>query len=473
MEFIHERIAEINQENTAQSDLETFLHTVSKQTSKLMISEEWSGELDFAVLSQKGFHNIEEIEIYKANIIRLKNLPMNLKKLVCNDNLLTSLSDLPSSLVELNVANNYLETIDIGSLNNLAILLVSNNQLKELGPFGNELEVLECERNHLASLDLLPCKKLKKLHCSGNPLLVLKDPPVSLVDFAMDNNPLTEIQQRHRKVDSKEVERKVDYAEAIQSYFKMKAAYEEKERNAAKRAYEKQGERGRKRPLPPCVNCKRKVGTVFSLKNKIYRAICGDIKEPCSLNIQIFGGRASNRIQTLYHFKEQLEELKEVIIRQKMDTLFQYVNEKESAALFKKNLEEYHSTNVLFKEMLETHEEIYDSPYKRELIQRKEVEIYEIMRQIRELLSEYKKKVQAESEEESEGAAAIMESVVGIYDSLVHQMQALRMLKYKVVETTEDEDTKVCTLHKLTASPLDLEYSFGESPYVKKYITKK
>ena len=491
MEFIQEQIAEINENNnTAQQDLSDVLDNISKQTTELIfLEEEWSGEIDFSLLKQKGFHNVVKIEIQKASITAIKNLPLNLSTLICRNNLLTSLTDLPKGLVELDVESNYLQTLDIRGLKNLTRLVVSNNQLTELAPLGESLKIIECNRNHLASLDLLPCKQLSKLHCSGNRLLVLKDPPTTLVDLKMDTHPTTEIQQRFQKAsDPKEIEEKVDFADGIRAYFKLKAEYEERQNALKRAAYEREVEKSgtvlsmtakreaRKRAnavKAPCINCKRRVGTIFTLKDKKYRAFCGDVKDPCSLNIQIFGGRCSNRVQTLYQFKEQVEELKESIMKQKMDTLFHYLEEKESAALFKKNLEEYHSTNVLFKEMLETHEELYDSPYKRELIQRKEVEIYEFLRQIREWLGEYQKKIDTESDEQRESAEAMMNNIISLYnDSLVHAVQSLRMLKYKAVEM-EADDNGLYTLRKFVVSPLDLDYPFGESPHVIKYIKSK
>jgi transcription elongation factor Elf1 len=48
-----------------------------------------------------------------------------------------------------------------------------------------------------------------------------------------------------------------------------------------------------KLPKPNCVNCNRNVGTIFTIKqnekgtNRLYKAFCGDISNPCPLNIQI------------------------------------------------------------------------------------------------------------------------------------------------------------------------------------------
>jgi hypothetical protein len=46
-------------------------------------------------------------------------------------------------------------------------------------------------------------------------------------------------------------------------------------------------------PKPECINCKRNVGTIFTIKNdtkedvRNFVAKCGDIPDPCPLDIQI------------------------------------------------------------------------------------------------------------------------------------------------------------------------------------------
>jgi Leucine-rich repeat (LRR) protein len=221
---------------------------------------------------------VSSIILSPGNITKVENLPHNILRFECRHNMITSLANLPPNLKELIVPDNYLQSIDLKQAKEITELNVSGNQLAELGPLGKNLKILECERNHLVMLDLLPCKELTKLHCSHNPLLVIKDPPPNLADFVMDNNPLTEIQRPFRKTDPKETETKIDYIEAIQSYFKMKAEYETKETALKRSAFEKEalkreGKRRASSVKPPCINCKRKVGTIFSLKDKKYRAI--------------------------------------------------------------------------------------------------------------------------------------------------------------------------------------------------------
>lgn len=477
MEFILDKIAEIQRDsNTAQMDLESRLTKMPKSATELILTEaSWSGDLDFAILHQRGFHHITSIEIYKADITRVDNLPLHLERFVCKGNLLVRLEKLPKSLLELDVANNYLETLDIANCPLLEKLIVSNNQLQELAPLGENLITLECERNHLAILDLLRCKSLKRLYCSHNPRLTVKDPPESLTDFMMDNDPFHEVVHPYQG-DARGIEERMEYREALQWFFKKKEEYENKVNDMKKKAYEKEAVKKDKKKRAaavkaPCINCKRKVGTIFSAKDKKYRAVCGDIREPCSLNIQIFSGYASNATDILYQFKDQVEDWKEQMIRQKMDTLFLYLDEKKSATLFQKNLEEYRSTNLLYREMLESHQEQYDNPYTKELIRRKEVEIYDRIQQIRELVEEYDAKRDIETEEVS--AQTILHTIINQYKELANQRKALQALKYPLIQVDEDNITGMAVLHTFPVPLADIDYMIGDTPHVVKFIHTK
>ena len=97
-------------------------------------------------------------------------------------------------------------------------------------------------------------------------------------------------------------------------------------------------------------------------------AICGDTQNPCKLKIEIFSGNFGSNIDLLYKFKEHVDELKDDIIREKLDNLFNYKNEEKSVAIFKKKLEEYNFDSGMFKELLDRHNENYNNPHKNELI---------------------------------------------------------------------------------------------------------
>ena len=95
-------------------------------------------------------------------------------------------------------------------------------------------------------------------------------------------------------------EQNISPTEAINEFYRLKDKYEngfyEKyvkpilNKNKSKR--EKKVEFS-KLPKQECINCKRNVGTLFSIRSdienniKIFTAKCGDIENPCPLDIQI------------------------------------------------------------------------------------------------------------------------------------------------------------------------------------------
>lgn len=83
-----------------------------------------------------------------------------------------------------------------------------------------------------------------------------------------------------------------------------------------------------KLPKHKCINCDREVGTIFSIKTnldddiKIYSIKCGDVQDPCPLDIEI---NYSNRIPMDREIREVLSDIDKIklrIIKEKNNSLF-------------------------------------------------------------------------------------------------------------------------------------------------------
>jgi Leucine-rich repeat (LRR) protein len=136
-------------------------------------------------LSNRKIHNIKN---YKLNEIiqldislnELKELPkwiefcINLRRLDCNNNKLTQLSEhLPVSLQGLNCYNNQLTQLPEHSLNSLQYLDCRNNQLTRLPKcLSVSLQWLYCQNNQLTELptSLINCKNLTYICYDINPI---------------------------------------------------------------------------------------------------------------------------------------------------------------------------------------------------------------------------------------------------------------------------------------------------------------
>ncbi len=95
-------------------------------------------------------YDTEEINIANKNLSALPNLSrfIYLKKLNCSLNRISSLDNLPNSLIE---------------------LYCNDNNITNLDNLPNKLKILDCSRNNIRNLNNLP-KSIEVLKYYGNPL---------------------------------------------------------------------------------------------------------------------------------------------------------------------------------------------------------------------------------------------------------------------------------------------------------------
>jgi len=467
------REAVIGENNTAQLNLLSILDKLdATYTTELQIKASLHGDVDFAVLSDRGFKKVNSITfLYSGEVTSIRNIPEGVVKLECDDQLLDKVEGLPSTLEEIDLSDNSLSKFDATNLPKLRILRISDNELTDIANLPEGLEILDCENNQLRRLNLAGTPGLKTLKVSNNPLLMLEHVPPSLVDLEMENNPFVEIDRsKPNDKPSKAKDKKYDYLESIHEYFRLKNEYETKLRKMKHTAYErgatKKESRLKARSVrAPCINCKRNVGTIFSHEDQKYTAICGDKTKPCDLHIQIFSGDYYRMDELLSMYAEDIQEDKQTIIIQKMDTLFEYVQKHTSAEQFKKTLEKYNETSSMYKKLLVKYNDTYNNDHHREEIDRKTEEMYRIRDDIRKLLDEYK---------ESENREVLIAAVEMHVKDLMPAVQNLRLSKYDtvLVETTADEP-HISTLVQRKVSAYKRDFIYGEEPKVMKFVMNK
>jgi hypothetical protein len=211
------------------------------------------------------------------------------------------------------------------------------------------------------------------------------------------------------------------------------------------------------------VNCKRPVGTIFKSREDKLLAFCGDKNEPCALRIEIFKGRFEHDDSFANDNYNLLTEVKDKIICQKMDVLFNYASEQETVAKFKDLIEEYNMLAFLHKTDLDMREDKRFNVHKRELIKSKI-----------NLLAEIKNKMNAYMEEyEKSGNRDALHTATDVYiREYMPEINNLRLLKYSVMEMNipgTNPETPVRTLNQSSASIRQLEMLHGEVPRILKF----
>lgn len=478
MSVIDERRENImRNNNTAQDTLAFLLEKMNPDIKELVVGVSLHGDIDFSILSEKGFRFVSAIRFTKpGEITTVSNLPKELRIFDCPKQLLVEFSGVFPYLEELLLEGNYLRKIDFIPLPKLKILNINDNRMNEIKSLPSSLEELYINRNETRILNLKYLTKLRILHAVGNDMIRIQDLPASMVDLQIEENLMvdigyTAIPQTRKETDEAEAQVELDYVESLNAYFHLKNKYDTDRKALLLKAFEKgktkkQGQKLAKEAKPKCIRCRRPFGTIFENRERRYIAVCGNKNEPCDLNIQLYRGNHSNREYMLYLFREQMEELKDKIIAQKLDTLFSYISEEKSAEKFKRQLKEYSIDNNIYKDLLNEYNDLHYSPHKRELVRNKIRQIYELKNAMKQLLNQY------ETEENLE----IMSTITDIYvREYLPETHNLRLLCYEVMEMVdtgkakENDKNKEMRLFQKDTGLSKLDYLTGEPPRVIAY----
>jgi hypothetical protein len=416
---------------------ETFSRILEKKKSnanELVIREALDGNLNLSILMEKGFIRIEIIRFSSGNITSLTNIPQGLKKLIIADNLLEEIN-LPDSIEYVDITHNLLKgEIDLGRNELLHVFKASYNQITSLKNISENLEKLYCDHNLLRSLNLKKTPKLRVLHCDYNPKLILHDLPDTLIDTRL---PEKRIQTEKENKTPKE------YLESVRRYFIMKAKYE-KELMVLKRQSTKS--KRTLKTLPSCNGCSRKVGMIFSGKDQKYMAYCGDQTKPCDWKLVIHRGDHSSFLETMTEMRNNLEETKQNMIQQKMDTLFQYITEQKSADLFKKQLSFFKTNSEMVDKYSQDYLDIYFNSIKTEIIKLKQKKIQELMIELQQHLAEEN-----------------IEEVVRIQTEKIKPIaKYIQTLTYPLMDLEKDKKANEWILYQKNILLTDLEINHGE-----------
>jgi hypothetical protein len=461
----------LKENNTAQAYLKDFLEKFNKASRDITILEPLHGDLDFSVLKDYGITNITKIILTKGDITSIIGLPESVLEFECPDNLLVSLDGLPNNISRLEIPYNYLEDFDLSSLTKLETLIINDNKLTTIENIPSNIKELNCSNNNISTLNLSGVIRLEKLIVSNNPITVIENLPEGIVDFQMENTPSIEFRNSSAAAiveNNEPKEKQKNIKDALNEYFKLKSKYEEMVYDMKKKIFEKADtKRQAKRDVltikPPCIKCKRPVGSVFSKQNGRYNAICGDSVKPCGLDIQIFVGDSKMQLNYILQiFREDNEELKDNIIRQKLDTLFNYTTEQESIKLFKKELEEFNSNSSIYKKLLDRNDELFHSIDKKHLIEKKNDEIFHLIERVNALLKEY---------ENTQNKELLKQAVHIQVKEIQPEIRNLRNLKYEIMELNQEieNNKRKYSLYQYPVELSKLDSDFGEPMRVIKF----
>lgn len=274
--------------------------------------------------------------------------------------------------------------------------------------------------------------------------------------------------------------------EYFNEYYKLKHTYEttlnkEKQKIIKNKALSWREKRNEYKKLKPkCINCKRPVGTIFSVKRtnnenedfRELRALCGSLTEPCNLNININSGVTYNLMDHIKELEKDNIEYKNDIIEDKNKLLFGYITTETAINRFDTLKDSINDINFLLNMNYETLFQLTDNKQMNETIDKLQEDIFILIQDIKESIKNYN----------NTNDVQYVRDCVEIYiNQLQPKLRDIMTLKYRNNFVEYDDSENVYKLIQQKYSILDLEeiyiepsvLSFDYGNYSKKMSNKK
>lgn len=253
--------------------------------------------------------------------------------------------------------------------------------------------------------------------------------------------------------------------DAFNEYYKLKNKYEsdynkDKQKIIKNKQMSWKEKRSEFKQLKPkCINCKRPVGTIFSIKHsgnpnddfRELKAICGSLSEPCTLNININAGVTYNMMEHIKELEKDIENYKNEIIEYKNKLLFGYTKTETAVENFDKIKEAINDTSFLLNINYEHLFDVVDNKITNETIAKLKEEVYILINEIKMSIKKF----------DSTGNVQFIRDSVDIYvNQMESKLKELLTLKYKVNLVEFDENEGVYRLIQRKNGIADLEDSY-------------
>jgi hypothetical protein len=268
---------------------------------------------------------------------------------------------------------------------------------------------------------------------------------------------------------------KISVEDAVNEYYRLKNVYETSYYEkyiapivkASKKSKREKRVEFSKLPKAECVNCKRNVGTTFSIVeksfNRVFSAKCGDSVDPCPLNINIVNSKYNTFANEIVRYDDDIDKLKTDIIKEKYNIMFGYTPEAAGIDNFTGMSNELKETTMLTGHIIEKNILVNHNPEKEELL-RKSATIFgnDYLMQFKQMVGQFNQ----------DGNAAIMTEAAKFYtDEMVPRLKEIQGLKYDECFVEYDQDSLQYKLYQIKNSLSNLEMADSSDSKVVSFVT--
>jgi hypothetical protein len=398
-----------------------------KTMVELSIDQSIGGIVSLAFLEKSGFNSVSTIRFNPGTITQLRDIPPSVVRIFAAHNHINTLDNFPEHVEHLVLTDNKLSgIIDLSNFSMLKYVDISDNHITG---FSNHQSTLSADANSLPSTLyhlLASGNQIRRVNLSATPLLqtldlwlnpspLVIDAPDTIVAIKLPDTAQHKTSSTEKTADIEPPQKisQVAYKDALIDFYKQRGAYFDELAQYRKRGGS----------LPNCPGCGRAVGMHFSSLNQKHKALCGG-SPPCNWNLTIHRGDFHPVRQVMQEMLQTLESTRNHIIRQKMDTLFEYISEEKSVELFEQHMSFYKSATELASKYTRLYESAYFDVNKANIIQQK-------LKKMQYLVAQTKEQIAIE--QWAEVARIQVEEIAPI-------ARFIYMLQYELNERIFDED---------------------------------
>ena len=267
-------------------------------------------------------------------------------------------------------------------------------------------------------------------------------------------------------------EQNITPIEAINEFYRLKDKYENGfyEKYVKPILTNKKSKREKKvefskLPKQECINCKRNVGTLFTIRNDIednikkFVAKCGDTENPCPLDIQINYGIREGMNKFINSGLGYIDEIKLNIIKEKNNVIF---FDKNVMGIFDKLTEDLKSESDNAGIMIETNILRNNNPEKKMLLKKSINEFGKgYILPFKEMIKQY---------DETNNELIVNQAVHFYINEMIPKLKEIQEMKYDVNMVEFDEINNIYKLIQLPISLENNEYFYKGDDKVIKFV---
>lgn len=221
---------------------------------------------------------------------------------------------------------------------------------------------------------------------------------------------------------------------------------------------------------PKCVNCKRpsKKGTIFSIvynpetentnSFRKFSAICGDLADPCNLDIEIHLGDIEPLDKLMNNMRDEIKKYKNKIIDDKNKLLFGLISTEKALENFDSNKSYINDLTSIYEMYLDEWNKIVENPDKKQELDESLVLSYENINKIKDCIKKMN---------ENDDAQYAVDAANIYSTTLKPLLDKIRHLKYSENIVYHDDYDNNCKLIQRTYTEMDVGVSGFTSKVVK------